>query len=147
MVKASRERVFRFVENEIDKDLTTPIPVYNNKSIRDLLVHIAACYDFWLSHFVFDRPNRGLTGFSSVAKIRDLYREIDQLVEEFLQKFGNDLDRKITATPDEFGPRTSTPLELFTHVTTHEFHHKGQILSMGRQLGHVPPDTDVIAVD
>jgi uncharacterized damage-inducible protein DinB len=38
---------------------------------------------------------------------------------------------------------SATPLQLFTHVMTHEFHHKGQLLSMFRILGHVPPDTDV----
>ncbi|MCB0624495.1 MAG: hypothetical protein KDC43_11415, partial [Saprospiraceae bacterium] len=33
---------------------------------------------------------------------------------------------------------------LFTHVVTHEFHHKGQILSLTRHLGFVPVDTDVM---
>jgi uncharacterized damage-inducible protein DinB len=28
-------------------------------------------------------------------------------------------------------------------VTTHEFHHKGQIVLMARVLGYFPPDTDV----
>lgn len=147
MVRRSRERVFRYVENEIGNDLTTPISVYNNKSIRDLLVHNAACYDFWVSKFIFQRHERSLTGYSTVPKIRELYKEIDDLVAEFLNNFSNDLNKKITSTPDEWGPRTATPLEVFTHVVTHEFHHKGQILSMGRQLGHVPPDTDVIAID
>jgi len=31
-----------------------------------------------------------------------------------------------------------------THVMTHEFHHKGQIMTMGRMLGYTPPDADVI---
>ncbi|MFI5159066.1 MAG: DinB family protein [Sphingobacteriales bacterium] len=39
---------------------------------------------------------------------------------------------------------TRSPFELFTHVTTHEFHHKGQVVSMSRQLGYTPVDTDVI---
>ena len=38
----------------------------------------------------------------------------------------------------------ASPLKLFTHVITHEFHHKGQILSLSRHLGYVPVDTDVI---
>ena len=33
---------------------------------------------------------------------------------------------------------------LFTHVVTHEFHDKGQILSLTRHLGFVPVDTDVM---
>lgn len=31
-----------------------------------------------------------------------------------------------------------------THVMTHEFHHKGKIMTMGRMLGYTPPDADVI---
>jgi uncharacterized damage-inducible protein DinB len=38
----------------------------------------------------------------------------------------------------------SSPLEVFTHVMTHEYHHKGQLLSLSRQLGYTPIDTDVI---
>ncbi|RZL05047.1 MAG: hypothetical protein EOO89_27250 [Pedobacter sp.] len=33
---------------------------------------------------------------------------------------------------------------IFTHVITHEFHHKGQSMTMSRLLGHTPPDTDIL---
>ncbi|MNL32837.1 DinB family protein [compost metagenome] len=39
---------------------------------------------------------------------------------------------------------SAKPLKLFTHVTTHEYHHKGQILSLSRHLGYTPVDTDII---
>ncbi|WP_423227985.1 DinB family protein [Sabulibacter ruber] len=32
-------------------------------------------------------------------------------------------------------------------MITHEFHHKGQIPSLGRHLGFVPDDTDVVRQD
>ncbi|MFM9837313.1 MAG: DinB family protein [Cyclobacteriaceae bacterium] len=38
----------------------------------------------------------------------------------------------------------TTPTELFTHVITHEFHHKGQVMMIARSLGYVPPDSDAI---
>jgi len=41
------------------------------------------------------------------------------------------------------GEVTATPLQLFTHVLTHEFHHKGQIMTMCRILGYTPVETDV----
>ncbi len=41
----------------------------------------------------------------------------------------------------------ATPLWLFTHTMTHEFHHKGQIATMGRMKGHIPPDLDLIMTD
>lgn len=37
-----------------------------------------------------------------------------------------------------------TPRKLFMHTVTHEYHHKGQIMAMDRQLGYEPPNTDVL---
>jgi|HubBroStandDraft_1064217.scaffolds.fasta_scaffold339872_2 uncharacterized damage-inducible protein DinB len=46
--------------------------------------------------------------------------------------------------PDEGGPqRVVTPLQVFTQVVTNEFDHKGRTLSMCRQLGYIPSDTDI----
>ena len=42
------------------------------------------------------------------------------------------------------GKGITTPATIFADVTTHEFHHKGQILSISRHLGYVPVDTDII---
>ena len=33
-------------------------------------------------------------------------------------------------------PWSITPLWLLTHTETHEFHHKGQIVSVARHLGY-----------
>ncbi|MNY72090.1 DinB family protein [compost metagenome] len=40
--------------------------------------------------------------------------------------------------------KTAEPFKLFSHVITHEYHHKGQILSLSRHLGYTPVDTDII---
>ena len=37
----------------------------------------------------------------------------------------------------------ATPLQVFTHVFSYEFHHKGQLIFTCRFFGHAPPDTDV----
>ena len=42
-------------------------------------------------------------------------------------------------------PWSTTRIWLLTHTETHEFHHKGQIASMARHLGYVPPNTDLIS--
>ncbi|TDH29325.1 hypothetical protein EXU57_00555 [Segetibacter sp. 3557_3] len=38
----------------------------------------------------------------------------------------------------------ATPLQVYTHVITPEFHHKGQVLTLSRQQGYIPADTDII---
>ncbi len=44
-------------------------------------------------------------------------------------------------------PLSITPLWLLTHTETHEFHHKGQIVSMARHLGYTPPNTILILIN
>ncbi|MNY69859.1 DinB family protein [compost metagenome] len=39
---------------------------------------------------------------------------------------------------------SAKPFKVFTHVITHEYHHKGQILSLSRHLGYTPVDTDIM---
>jgi len=76
--------------------------------------------------------------------VRDIYKEVDQLMEEFLQHFSGSLDEPMPLFRPNGSALTRSPFELFTHVITHEFHHKGQVVSMSRQLGYTPVDTDVI---
>jgi uncharacterized damage-inducible protein DinB len=68
---------------------------------------------------------------------------VDETVDIFLGTFQEKLESPITGTHDAMGKLSATPVQVFTHVLTHEFHHKGQIMSMCRLLGHQPPDTDV----
>jgi uncharacterized damage-inducible protein DinB len=64
---------------------------------------------------------------------------------EFLEKYQNNFDEPFTALIKHRGfLMTLSPLQLYTHVITHEFHHKGQMLSMSRILGYIPVDTDAI---
>lgn len=115
-------------------------------SIRALHGHIAECYLHWLGNFGL-RKSIDVNGFEnlSFAEIRDKYNLVDGVVDEFLSRFG--------ANPAEIidGPKghpherlTLSALWLFTHAATHEFHHKGQIVLLGRMSGHPAPDTDLV---
>src|SRR5258706_8933533 len=145
LVQRSREVMLSFVETPIGEDLNTPVAAFFNKSIRELLEHNASCYFFWLAYFALQQPAGSLKeeGFITIPLIRRLYGQVDEVMAAFLERFGGDVHVAINGVPDAWGPRTATPLQLFTHVVTHKFHHKGQILLMCRQLGHIPPDTDV----
>jgi uncharacterized damage-inducible protein DinB len=77
--------------------------------------------------------------------IKLLFEQVDFIVQEFLEKYSDDYQVSLTKTIPRKGIKLIlTPLQLFTHVITHEFHHKGQILTMSRLLGYIPADTDVI---
>ncbi|KAA2243131.1 hypothetical protein F0L74_11490 [Chitinophaga agrisoli] len=145
MVQYSREIVLDFIETTMGKDINTPVPVYNNKTICELLEHNASCYFYWLSYFGLHQPAERLTNekLTTIPQIRRLYGRVNELVAAFLEKYGEDLDTPITPVPEDWGPGTATPLQAFTQVLTHECHHKGQIVWMCRILGYAPPDTDV----
>ncbi|EAO54139.1 hypothetical protein RBTH_08368 [Bacillus thuringiensis serovar israelensis ATCC 35646] len=69
-----------------------------------------------------------------------------ELVDENVQRFLDEYyDRWLENIANEVKwqkePWSTTPLWLLTHTETHEFHHKGQIVSMARYLGYTPPDS------
>ena len=80
--------------------------------------------------------NRRVSFFSIIAP-RSLrkFDFLDLTTSESVHQFEAERDRM---------PLRYTTDTLFTHVITHEFHHKGQLLTLSRILGYVPPDEDII---
>jgi uncharacterized damage-inducible protein DinB len=145
LVKNSRKILLEYCNTIKPDDLLKDVEGFGRGSIRNLLVHIINTYHYWLEGFGLKRnkPFLEYESIKSINEIRDKFNDTNLLVTEFLDKFCDDLEIKIKG---EFrnGERLLTPVELFTHAITHEYHHKGQILSMSRHLGYTPVDTDVI---
>ena len=146
-VKDARAALFTYCEILSPGALVKQLDGFGGGSIRGLLIHVANTYEFWLGRFAQQSSEAfpKAETVHQVAAIREVYAQVDALVEQFRQRFQGKWELPITGTnlaKDQ--AITATPLKLFTHVLTHEFHHKGQILSMSRQLGYLPPDTDVI---
>ena len=146
LVKGARAALFTYLETIPIKQLQQPLATYNHSSICYLLAHIAATYINWLDNFGLAKQvelpsEQILTNFGDV---KVLYQSVDETVANFLSQFKNEKE-VIESYKDSWGKKLYlSVLQLFTHVTTHEFHHKGQILNMTRQLGFVPVDTDII---
>ena len=145
IVKGAREAMLGFIDKEAGTQLLTPISAFNNSSIGYLLVHIANTYKHWSANFAMNKglPYTDEYSISDMATIRQLFAEADILMMNFLGHF---TDPGLTVTNKVRSGKmvTVTALELFTHMITHEFHHKGQVMTMCRLLGHTPPDTDAI---
>ena len=146
IVRSSRQVVLNFIETEVGADLNTPVPAFDGQTIRYFLVHNAGCYLHWLAYFGLQWPAKPINNvdFTTVDKLRTLYSQVDDVVDMFLADFETTMDVPVSRIHDRRGEVSVTPLQLFTHVTTHEFHHKGQMMTMCRLLGHIPPDTDAI---
>ena len=143
LAQRTRSIVFGFLADQAGKDLNTPVPAFDNKTIGNLLEHTAYCYHNWLACFAMQKPPLDDQNNTSLDHIRQLYSHVDDTVGIFLGTFQGKLESLIAGTHDSMGQLSATPVQIFTHVLTHEFHHKGQIMSMCRLLGYPPPDTDV----
>lgn len=141
-IQRTRELLFRYCETLSPTDYVKELENFGGDSIRNLHAHVADCYRVWLGNRALGKPLPGIKpeSVTNVQEMRNIFLETDMLVREFLDAF-----------QDKWNPAYQrgenaeyTPLWLFTHTVTHEFHHKGQIVKIGRQLGYIPPDTDLI---
>jgi uncharacterized damage-inducible protein DinB len=146
MVRGSRNVLMTFIDEHLPDQLRTPVASFFDKSLAYLLAHNANVYFHWLANFAMQEGHAYINDESSIEpnEIWDIYIEVDRIVEAFLNKYSGNFEQLITGTTASGKTGQRTALEIVTHVLTHEFHHKGQMLNMIRQLGHIPPDTDVI---
>src|SRR5205809_6567228 len=111
----AREAMLSFVESSVGGQMSRPLPAFNNKSIRDLLVHNAVCYLHWIDHFAFRQPKPAIEeeDFSTMAEIRQLYRLVDERMNAFLERFGSNLEERISGDQEKWGAGGATALEVF----------------------------------
>ena len=128
------------------EDMFKQVPGFNDSTIANLLLHIANTYHFWLKRFAAKQDfeyfdEKYITDIKDIKRIFDI---TDKLVISFLDSYPYHTTR---IKGEIFWLKTDMTfnvLELFTHVMTHEFHHKGQIMTMSRLLGYTPIDADII---
>ncbi|HET7578104.1 MAG TPA: DinB family protein [Bacillales bacterium] len=143
-IQRTREPLFRYCETLAQEDYVKELESFGGDSIRNLHVHVANCYFMWLGHRALGKPlPEKEPDAANVREMRQLFAETDALVHEFLHEFKGNWDQPIQVVWEDEKMEFTT-LWLYTHTATHEFHHKGQIVKIGRQLGYIPPDTDLI---
>ncbi|MEZ2336492.1 DinB family protein [Mucilaginibacter sp. RCC_168] len=146
LVLSSRGVLLDFLETIRPEHLTQSIPSYNNDSIGSLMRHVANTYLGWLLNFLQQeqRPYFTEDNHKNLPAIRGMFEQVNLVVNDFLQQYKDDVNVPLILPREGETPLTLTPLELFTHAITHEYHHKGQLANMSRLLGYIPVDTDVI---
>jgi uncharacterized damage-inducible protein DinB len=114
-------------------------------SIRNLLVHIVNTYQFWIGNKALkkDIPFTAYDSIENIDQVQNVFDDVDLLLEEFIHMAEALENQCITYEINGLIAEVE-PLKLFTHVITHEFHHKGQILAIGRLMGYIPVDTDIM---
>ncbi|MDN4523052.1 DinB family protein [Fictibacillus fluitans] len=144
-IKRTRETLFRYCETLPHEDYVKELEAFGGDSIRNLHAHVADCYRTWLGIRALEKNLPEIDPYSihNVQEMRKVFAKTDDLVLEFLREFQGNWDNIVQVTMRS-GEWKITALWLFTHTATHEFHHKGQIVKLGRLLGHTPPDTDLL---
>lgn len=144
-VRESREVLLQYCATISAADFRKEDSSFGRESIRNLLVHTANTYVFWLGHQALQKEMdfSSKDAVSNVDEIRQLFLEVDKLVEEFVTHFGRNYLTNLKVSVNQESAKAN-PFKLFTHVITHEYHHKGQILSLSRHLGYTPVDTDIM---
>jgi len=146
LVKDSRKVVFEFFQVEVNDKINSPLETFNGKTIAYLYLHIANTYIAWAENFALGGSaeyydQQQITDF---ARIQAIFKQVDEMMLRFSDQF---TDHPITAVKGYKWPEKyieTDAFSIFTHLLTHEFHHKGQAMTMARLLGHVPPDTDIM---
>jgi uncharacterized damage-inducible protein DinB len=148
-VRGSRERVFAWLESLPPGVLATEHPDFAYGSLRTIQAHVADCYLLWVGRRGLglgqDEPWIDASSLKDVAALRELFQKVDDVLATAFGRF-SDLDAPMTVPDGPYEPLHVTQRWLIMHPVTHEFHHKGQMLALGRVLGHPyppGPDTDL----
>ncbi|EEM05195.1 damage-inducible protein DinB [Bacillus pseudomycoides] len=150
-ISSTREILFAFLEEIPLQKLHSTVPNFGSGSIIQTHIHVADCYRYWLGSFAFNQRRADFSfatdyeiNHSDVEKVRAKFELVDEIVQRFLDEFhARWFENIANEVKWQKEPWSTTPLWLLTHTETHEFHHKGQIVSMARHLGYSPPNTDL----
>jgi uncharacterized damage-inducible protein DinB len=144
-VLSSRKSLLGFCSTLKTEDLLRENGNFGKGSIRNLLVHCVNTYDFWIGECALGIVSIQIepVTINSMDEIVLLYQKVDAMMHQFFNAVQH--REQLDFTFFLGGEETTEPgLKLFSHVITHEYHHKGQILSMSRHLGYTPVDTDIM---
>lgn len=116
-------------------------------SLLGTMVHMLGSQRLWLARFSGSAPGPRPT----LEDVPDLpswvlgWEETAAGIEAFLAGLtAEQLAAEITWEDSELGPVSRPLWQPVTHMVNHNTYHRGQVVSLLRQLGYEPPKTDFI---
>lgn len=115
--------------------------------IHGTLAHIVWAEQLWVHRWVA-KPNPAVpqgADLKSLAEVRNRWEEVEAERGSVLAGFNEErLEDTIRVQPSSGGEFTHSFRQMFRHFINHSSYHRGQIVTMLRQLGSKPPNTDLI---
>jgi len=151
-VKQNRKVLLDFCSVLDEKDFNLRVEGFGFQSIKETLIHVADCYHAWIGSFILLKTTKPITPKEhvihvSINDIKQRFEQADKFVNEFFETYSEQMDVPIQKSiPWRVAEEiiSMTPRKLMMHTITHEYHHKGQIVSMARIMGYQPPNTDIL---
>ena len=135
--------VSQLEDEEFIRDLSSSF-----KSIKDTMVHILGAEELWLSRWMGEQGRTLLNSddFYTYTSLTDRWNDFRTQIDPFLVSLTeSDLMEEISYKNLK---GISYSLELWKqmlHVTNHSSYHRGQVVTMLRQLKKQPPSLDLIS--
>jgi uncharacterized damage-inducible protein DinB len=149
-VKRSREVLFEYTDALPPAVYLREHPDFAYGSIRNIHGHVAGCYLSWIARYGLGLAQHQQrfepATVANATAMRQVFSEIDTIMQQAFASF-DQLDQVFTLVRPGRDVLQVTQRWLVMHPITHEFHHKGQLLALGRLLGHPLPDhldTDLV---
>jgi len=115
--------------------------------IHGTLAHIVWAEHLWLNRWL-KKPNPTAAqgkDLHTAADVRERWEEIEAERARFLAGFSEaQLEETRTVKPSTGGEYQHTFNQMFHHTVDHSSYHRGQVVTMLRQVGVVPPITGLI---
>jgi len=131
------EVVTGLTNDQYEKDLGS-----SHGGIRGTLVHIYGAQQIWYSRWKGTSPSSlpAVAESPTLAILQDKWQVLRKEIHEFITTLTEDKMREPLAYKDLKGVSYKQPLaQLIRHVINHSTYHRGQVTTMLRQLGVVPP--------
>jgi uncharacterized damage-inducible protein DinB len=137
-------RMFSAAEALTAEQLEAPL-VSSFPSLLATLAHIVETEWVWLRRWRGESPTAD-PGWAVEPSLRELKRQLAAIEEErasFLAERTDANLEDVVSYRGGDGQAFAHPLaDLIRHVVNHSTYHRGQLVTLLRQLGHTPPSTD-----
>ena len=127
---------------QFTKDLAS-----SHRSLRDTLAHILAAEWVWLMRWKGTSPKALLdpAGFPDQGALRARWAEFEREQSDFLDTLNEESLAAVVAYVNTRGEEWRYPLwQMLQHVVNHSTYHRGQAVTLLRQLGAEPAPTDFL---
>lgn len=144
----ARDRIVDAVSSLETSDFTKDLDS-SFGSIRDTLVHMYSAEWVWYSRWAGISPAEHVSAakYADVAALLADWSDLEHQVRVFVGNLADeDVEREISYTTFDGTVTRSTFGQMIRHVVNHGTYHRGQVTTLLRQVGAVPPvSTDLIA--